>query len=379
MTKHLLTSVFKKRFAVVAVAAGILCGKPGDGLAAPSAAVQQDSQPAGQSPTKDSDEQDDNESEPLATINGGFALPDDVGFEMEWSEFRPRIVEKLELQALPLPENWAQMSPEERQTWFEEFYNSPQGKQFREARQKALAERRRFPIDIDAEGKYTVYDVPRGDYVLEGSLLKIAGPENAPKKYRLQAYGEFAIGDADVVELGEIVLIVDRIFEAGDEAPAIQLPAFSGESLSLSKLRGQYVLIDYWGSGFEPSQFMLPQLQEAHQQLSEKYKLQILSISLDEELEDAKDYVQAHSIPWLQGYAGQWDHPAVTALGVRGVPSFWLIDPQGKIALANDEFMQRYALAQSLSAVVDDFLSGENKFEPPEIESRAGSEMDRNR
>jgi hypothetical protein len=54
---------------------------------------------------------------------------------------------------------------------------------------------------------------------------------------------------------------------------------------------------------------------------------------MDEAVDAPKKYVQKNGIKWVQGFLGQGPaNQAVPNLyGVRGIPSIWLIGPDGKV------------------------------------------------
>ncbi len=296
-------------------------------------------------------------------IKGEFSLPQGFNGVFEWKDLKPQIIQRITVEPPPFPVGWENLTPEERSKWINDFENSEAGKTYNAARQKQLESRLVFAIDIEADGKFIVYDVPQGDYFIEGWLVT-TDRDNESIRLRVDAFGEFTVGEADEIELGITELFIQRIFDAGDLAPEIEITTLEGSVLRLSELRGSYLLIDYWGSSFGASEFMLPQLQRVEKDLSPKYGIKILSISLDPEVAAAKAFVESKGITWLQGHAGSWEHPAVTAFAVRSSPSYWLIGPDGKIVLTNFDFSIRYPLARSIDAVIEDRLSDKNEFLP---------------
>jgi len=317
------------------------------------------------------DEQDDGDE--LAAIIGSFSLPKGLDLDFEWKEFKAAILEKVELDYPPFPDDWAGRTMEQRRQWLGEFSASEAGKKFDAKQEAKLAARKVFPIDVEADGTYSVYDVPPNDYVIEGWITKEAKAD-AKIRYRLDAFGEFSVGKVNEVELGEMELLVNRIFAEGDRAPKVSGKQLDGEALSLSDFKGSYVLIDYWAAGFGSGEFMMPQLKKVQEEIASKYKLKILSISLDEKKADTQAFVKKHGITWPQIFAGDWEHEAVTAFGVRSSPSFWLIDPKGNIALTNGQIMQRYGVSQSLAEILEDNISGENKLAPPPLKEPTETE-----
>ena len=68
----------------------------------PSNRLQEQQQPDDQADKKADEKQDE---EKLATVSGKFSLPQEAPLELDWSEFKPGIFQKLELPPPPFPEN----------------------------------------------------------------------------------------------------------------------------------------------------------------------------------------------------------------------------------------------------------------------------------
>ncbi len=63
----------------------------------------------------------------------------------------------------------------------------------------------------------------------------------------------------------------------------------------------------------------------------------MVGLSVDDATDAPKKYAQDNNVKWLQGFLGQGTNGQVVMnlYGVRGIPSIWLIGPDGKI-LAKD-------------------------------------------
>ncbi|MDF2514802.1 MAG: AhpC/TSA family protein [Sphingobacterium sp.] len=75
------------------------------------------------------------------------------------------------------------------------------------------------------------------------------------------------------------------------------LPDTSGNDFSFSKLRGKYVLIDFWASWCGPCRTSFPRLRSVYQQLKGK-NFEIINISIDAKLDDWKKALKEESNPW---------------------------------------------------------------------------------
>jgi hypothetical protein len=58
----------------------------------------------------------------------------------------------------------------------------------------------------------------------------------------------------------------------------------------------------------------------------------MISLSLDDNPAAPIDFANKNDIKWIQGFLGKWSESKVTPLyGVEGIPSIFLIGPDGKI------------------------------------------------
>jgi thiol-disulfide isomerase/thioredoxin len=117
----------------------------------------------------------------------------------------------------------------------------------------------------------------------------------------------------------------------GETASNITGATPEGKTMSLTDLRGKYVLIDFWASWCGPCRRENPNVVR----LYEKYKdkgFDILGVSLDTNKEKwvaaiKKDQLDWHHISDLKGWSSELSKP----YGVRGIPYTVLIDKEGNI------------------------------------------------
>jgi RNA polymerase sigma factor (sigma-70 family) len=119
---------------------------------------------------------------------------------------------------------------------------------------------------------------------------------------------------------------------AGDPAPRFEAKTLDGRSIKLEDIRGKYVLLDFWATSCEPCMSEIPSLQAIHGAFSRDERLVILSLSIDETIEIPRQFQEKWKRPWMQGFLGKGIDGAVPArYGVRAIPAFVLIGPDGKI------------------------------------------------
>lgn len=130
--------------------------------------------------------------------------------------------------------------------------------------------------------------------------------------------------------------------EIGEIAPEIVHPDTLGNDLALSSLRGNYVLLDFWASWCGPCRKENPWVKKAYERFHNK-GFDIYAVSLDypgqkDKWLDAihKDKLTWHHVSLLQG----WKDPAVKLYNLSGIPSPFLLDPEGKIIAKGDNLRE---------------------------------------
>lgn len=124
-------------------------------------------------------------------------------------------------------------------------------------------------------------------------------------------------------------IVVRKATQPGIEAPAFVLNDRDGNPVSLESLRGRYVLLDFWASWCKPCRASMPGLKELYAKYHDK-GFEILGISTDTQADAWKKAVEDDQTPWIHVV----DETAVAVAktyGVHAVPSFFLIDPEGKM------------------------------------------------
>ncbi|NML22734.1 AhpC/TSA family protein [Pseudoflavitalea sp. G-6-1-2] len=103
-----------------------------------------------------------------------------------------------------------------------------------------------------------------------------------------------------------------------------------GDSISFSSFRGKYVMVDFWSSWCGPCKASFPHMKEVYQKYQGK-NFEILGISIDEEKAAWLKEIDKQRLPWPQVLDTKKIY--VTSFGVTGVPTAFLISPEGKILL----------------------------------------------
>lgn len=133
-----------------------------------------------------------------------------------------------------------------------------------------------------------------------------------------------------IVAIDQLIIQLERV-KIGAIAPNFTLQSSLGDSLSLTSLRGKYVLIDFWASWCPDCRRENPELVKIYNQFKGK-NFTILGVSLDRNRESWLAAIEKDGLVWPQVLSqGAWQAEVTKTYGIRWVPTAILISPQGVI------------------------------------------------
>ncbi len=215
--------------------------------------------------------------------------------------------------------------------------------EYRKAKDNEGMEKTEKEIDlVDAEKKEKVY----------GAYVK-ANPASVLAVYALQQYAGWDI-DPDKVEplfnsLSEqnkiypsAILLKEDISIArktgiGRIAMDFTQNDTLGNPVTLSSLRGKYLLIDFWASWCGPCRAENPNLVKVFNKFKDR-NFHILGVSLDRPCHKDKWMKAIHDdqLAWTQvSDLKFWDNEVAKQYGIKAIPQNLLLDPEGKIIAKN--------------------------------------------
>lgn len=153
------------------------------------------------------------------------------------------------------------------------------------------------------------------------ALMGFALASCTPKENKQQTAGE----EPDTTATATAAIIAE-----GAEAPDFTLPDPEGKPLSLSDLRGKYVVLDFWGTWCKWCVKGIPDMKAYYDKYEDMFE--ILSIDVGDSEATWLEAIDSYDMDWLHVITDEESAESLSELySIEGFPTKIIVDPEGKI------------------------------------------------
>ena len=125
------------------------------------------------------------------------------------------------------------------------------------------------------------------------------------------------------------------LLQPGSPAPDIAMPTIDGGSVSIADYKGKYVVLDFWASWCPDCRKDAPKVVAMYNKFHAK-GVEFLGVSFDTKRESWRNGVEKLGIPYAQ--AGDMKNMRESEIAeiyrIKWIPTIYVIDPEGRVALA---------------------------------------------
>lgn len=128
--------------------------------------------------------------------------------------------------------------------------------------------------------------------------------------------------------------------QATNTLPQFQMVDAAGKQVELQSFKGKKVLVNLWATWCPPCRAEMPSIEKLYQAV-DKENVQFVLLSLDNDFETAKQYVQKNNLSVPVYYPAG---PLPNLFSVNGIPTTFIFDEAGAL-LAQREGSENYNTA----------------------------------
>ena len=126
-----------------------------------------------------------------------------------------------------------------------------------------------------------------------------------------------------------------ELLKPGTMAPEIELRTLDGKEFRLSSLKGKYVVIDFWASWCPDCRKDAPAIIALYDKFKSK-GVEFVGVSFDKNKESWQNGVGKLGIEYTQvsDLKHMRESAVAQAYHIKWIPSIYVVDPEGKVALS---------------------------------------------
>ncbi len=138
--------------------------------------------------------------------------------------------------------------------------------------------------------------------------------------------------------------------QIGMQAPDLVTEnTLDGKEFKLSSLKGNYVLLDYWGTWCGPCMAEIPKIKEYYKKYSDR-NFEVVGVNSGDTEQRWKNGVKDEQMNWMQIRSTK-EMELLTTFNVNSFPTKILIDPEGKIIYSSKNTEEKVDLYQILDTI----------------------------
>lgn len=134
-------------------------------------------------------------------------------------------------------------------------------------------------------------------------------------------------------------------FSDGESIPNFTAQLANGNSFELAEMRGNYVLLDFWGSWCGPCREDNPNIVKLYQEFNgksfaEAKGFEVVSVAIETKKDRALSAIKKDGLTWpyhiilLDRFKSQ----IAKEFGVREIPTKYLLSPNGEVLSVNESY-----------------------------------------
>jgi thiol-disulfide isomerase/thioredoxin len=148
---------------------------------------------------------------------------------------------------------------------------------------------------------------------------------------------------------------IKKTIGVGKPAPDFDITTTGGKKMKLSDLRGKVVYLDFWSSGCVPCIAEMPDAKKLHEYYKSK-PIAFVNVSLDSKDDVWRYALKKFDVDGINTLEEKGtESETAKKYGVKGIPSYFLIDKDGKFAVIED--LARPSDGKKLKAQIEKLLN----------------------